>query len=172
MLCRHSRLDRAFHRPSQKSGGLALVGRRRLYLAGLWGRCGLASIVSGNLGWSFINLHARSSTLPRWRGDLAVGNSIYLNVSLLERWARPKPLQSSLTATSTLLERDLAERRGLRFQLLWARVTSLPQKWCGPAAIAEFLDRRRRMPESILKTRAIGAGPNHRRDVDGIRAHE
>ena len=30
----------------------------------------------------------------------------------------------------------------------------------GPAAIAEFLVRRRRMPESNLKTRAIGAGSN------------
>jgi hypothetical protein len=29
----------------------------------------------------------------------------------------------------------------------------------GPAAIAAFLGRRRRMPESNLKMRAIGAGP-------------
>ena len=42
----------------------------------------------------------------------------------------------------------------------------------GPAAIADFLVRRRRMPESNLKNRAIGAGPNHRRALDGIRAHD
>ena len=43
--------------------------------------------------------------------------------------------------------------------------------WFDLAAIAAFSRRRRRMPESTQKMRAIGAGSNHTVSIGGIRAH-
>ena len=107
--------------------------------------------------------------------SLAEGNSIYLDSEgdrLLIK--APYPYKGHLPERrgQTSLERHECGRR----EAVWHFGVGSDPIECttvvGPAAIAEFLVRRRRMPESNLKTRAIGAGPNHRRALDGIRAHD